>query len=36
MLAVEGAPVMAGEVSDRFAKQTGFEFMVGSDPGAQK
>jgi hypothetical protein len=28
--------VMAGEVSDRFAKQTSFEFMVGSDPGAQK
>ena len=36
ILPVEGAPVMAGEVSSRFEKQTDFEFMVGSDPGAQK
>ena len=35
-LAVEGAPVMAGEVSNRFEKQTDFQFMAGSDPGAQK
>jgi len=36
MLPVEGAPVMAGEVSSRFEKQTNFEFMVGSDPGEAK
>ncbi|HAO72390.1 MAG TPA: choloylglycine hydrolase, partial [Planctomycetaceae bacterium] len=36
MLPVEGAPVMAGEVSSRFEKQTDFQFMPGSDPGAQK
>ena len=36
MLPVEGAPVMAGEVSDHFEKQTHFQFMAGSDPGAQK
>ena len=33
MLPVEGASVMAGDVSSRFEKQTDFEFMVGSDPG---
>ena len=36
MLPVEGAPVMAGEVSGRFEKQTDFQFMPGRDPGAQK
>ncbi len=36
MLPVEGAPVMAGDVSSRFKKQTNFEFMVGSDPGEIK
>ena len=36
MLPVEGAPVMAGDVSSRFEKQTNFQFMVGSDPGEEK
>ena len=36
MLPVEVAPVMAGEVSSRFEKQTNFQFMAGSDPGTQQ